>query len=59
MPKDEDWVLIANYADKTLLRNYTAYNLGEMIGMKYSPRMRYVDLFLNGEYLGNYLIGKK
>lgn len=59
MPKDEDWVLIANYADKTLLRNYTAYNLGEMIGMKYSPRMRYVDLFLNGEYLGNYLLGEK
>ena len=27
MPKDRDWALIANYADKTLIRNFIAYNL--------------------------------
>lgn len=59
MPKEEDWVLIANYADKSLMRNYIAYQLGESMGMKYSPRMRFVDLFVNGEYLGNYLLGEK
>jgi len=59
MPKDDDWVLIANYADKTLMRNYTAYQFAASLGMEYSPRMRFVELFLNGEYLGNYLLGEK
>lgn len=59
MPKEDDWVLIANYADKSLMRNFVAYNLGEWMGMAYSPRMKPVDLFLNGEFLGTYLLGEK
>lgn len=59
MPEEENWVLIANYADKTLMRNYLAYNFADLLQMEYSPRMRFVDLFLNGEYLGNYLLGEK
>ena len=26
MPKDKDWALITNYVDKSLMRNYIAYN---------------------------------
>lgn len=59
MPADDDWVLIANYADKSLMRNYAAYELARDLNMAYSPRMRYVELFLDGEYLGNYLLGEK
>ncbi|MCS7464063.1 CotH kinase family protein [Paenibacillus doosanensis] len=59
MPADDDFVLIANYADKSLMRNYTAYELARDLNMAYSPRMRYVELFLDGEYLGNYLLGEK
>jgi Spore coat assembly protein len=56
MPKDKDWALIANYADKTLMKNYLAYRLADDIGMDYSPRCKFVDFCLNGEYQGVYLL---
>jgi predicted nucleic acid-binding Zn-ribbon protein len=59
MPADEEWCLIANYADKSLLRIPLAYNLGAMIGMDWSPRLRYVELYLNGSYNGLYNLCEK
>jgi hypothetical protein len=56
MPKDKDWALIANYSDKTLMKNYLAYRLARDIGMEYSPRCEFVELYLNGEYQGVYLL---
>lgn len=58
MPADDDWVLLANYADKTLMRNMVAFELSRRFGMRYTPRMRYVELYLNGEHQGNYLLGE-
>lgn len=59
MPEDKEWVLLANYADKTLLRNYLALELGRNSNLPYTPRMRHVDLVLNGVYQGNYLLGEQ
>ena len=56
MPKDKDWALIANYADKTLMRNYLAYQFAAAIGSYYAPKCEFADLYLNGEYLGVYLV---
>jgi hypothetical protein len=56
MPKDKDWALIANYADKTLMRNYLMYNLSANLGAYYSPRCEFVELYINEEYLGVYLL---
>ena len=56
MPKDRDWALIANYADKTLMKNYLMYNLSKQLGASYAPRCKFVDLYLNKEYLGVYLL---
>ena len=56
MPKDKDWALIANYADKTLMKNYLMYNLSSELGAFYSPRCEFVELFLNEDYLGVYLL---
>jgi len=58
MPADRDWLLLANYADKTLMRNDVAMELSRRFGMAYTPRLRYVELYLNGEYMGNYLLGE-
>ncbi len=58
MPADKDWVLLANYADKTLLRNRVAFELGNRVGLAWSPRMRFVELFINDEYLGTYQLGE-
>lgn len=56
MPKDRDWALIANYADKTLIRNFIAYNLSSKLGTFYTPRCEFAELYVNAEYLGVYLL---
>jgi len=56
MPADKDWVLLANYADKTLMRNRIAFSVSEIFAPSYTPRGQFVDLFLNGEYMGNYFL---
>jgi len=52
----KDWVLLANAGDKSLLRNATSYAVGKYIGMPFCPAVQFVDLYLNGEYRGNYQI---
>jgi hypothetical protein len=59
MPADKEWVLLANYSDKTLLRNYTAYELSRRFEVTYTPRAHYVELTLNGKAMGNYLIAEQ
>lgn len=56
MSKGKKWCLLANYMDTSLLRNKLAYDFAENIGMEYSCESRYADVWLNGEYQGNYLI---
>jgi len=46
MPEEEDWILQGPYDDKTLMRNYFAYNLSNQIGM-YAVRTKFVEVFLN------------
>ena len=58
MPASRHWVLLANYSDKTLLRTELAFELSRMVGMAYTPRARYVDLYLNGRYEGNYQLAE-
>lgn len=58
MPKDKDWALISNYADRSLLRNYTAYRLSAALGAYYAPKCEFAELYLNGEYLGLYLLSE-
>ena len=54
IPKDKDWVLLANYSDKTLLRNITAMQISRILGMKWTPVMISVEVWLNDEYQGVY-----
>jgi len=56
MPKDKDWALIANSADKTLLKNFITYKLADWLGDDYSPRCTFVELYLNRQYQGVYLL---
>ena len=58
MPKNRDWALIANYGDKTHLRNYMMTRLSEWLGAKYTPKMRFVELYLNRKYMGLYLLAE-
>ncbi|WP_405339564.1 CotH kinase family protein [Fibrobacter sp.] len=56
MPKNRDWALVANFGDKTHLRNYMMSRLSEWLGAKYTPRMQFVEVYLNRNYMGLYLL---
>jgi len=58
MPPENDWVLLANYNDKTFLRNFLAFELSREMG-HYAPRMKYCEVIVNNEYQGIYLFGEK
>lgn len=50
------WTLLANYYDKSLIRNILAFKLGEIINLNFTPRCIPADLILNNNFLGNYFI---
>ena len=58
MPSESDWILNANYSDKTLCRNILAYQTWMNMG-HYATRYRNVELVLNGEYMGVYILSEK
>ncbi len=58
-PEDKEWVLLANYADKTQLRNEIAFFIGEISALEYTPRTNFVEVVLNGVYNGTYQLGEQ
>ncbi len=59
MGKAKNWCLIANYGDKSLVRNQIVYEVARDSGMTVTPDCINVDLYINGEYLGVYLVTEK
>ena len=57
--KDKSWVLLSNYADKTMLRIKTAFYMGSISSLDYTPKTHFVELMLNGRYHGTYLLSEK
>lgn len=57
-PKDNDWILLSNYNDRSLLRNMLSFNLFRAMG-HYAPRCRLVEVVLNDDYRGIYLFCEK
>lgn len=53
------WVLLANAADETNLNNKLVMDLASRVGTQWVPESRWVDLYLNGEYSGLYLLTEK
>ncbi len=54
--KEKNWVFLANYADKTLVRNAVAFKISKIVGLEFTPSVRFVDLELNGVFVGNYMV---
>lgn len=59
MPKAKNWVLLANYRDRTLIRNAIAFELARKTSLRWTPSGKFADVFLNKEFLGNYYICEK
>ena len=58
MPAENDWLLLANYNDKSFARNALPNETFESMG-NYGVRSHHVDVVLNGEYQGIYLFSEK
>ncbi len=59
MSESKDWCLIANYEDKSLIRNMAAGYLATAAGLDYVVQNRPVDLWYNGQYWGTYNLCEK
>ena len=57
--KSKKWVLLANYSDPTLLKNKIMYDLCVKAKLSSIPNSKSVDLDVNGDYIGNYLLCDK
>ncbi len=56
MQKSKKWCLIANYEDSTMMRNSLAYGAAADAGMPYTPEYAPTDLYINGNYMGAYIL---
>lgn len=59
MGSAQKWVLLANAKDPSSLRNKVIYDFADQIGFPYAPDSDWVDLYLNGEYRGLYLLSER
>lgn len=59
MGKAKKWLLIANAFDDTLVRNASAFFIAELLKLPYTPKFQYVDVYINGNFVGNYLLSEK
>jgi len=59
LDKAKDWNLLANYRDVTDLMNALAFETARYMGMPNTLHSRYVEVFLDGEYIGLYQLTEK
>lgn len=57
MPKHKRWSFLANYSDRTLLRNHVTFHLGNIAdNLEWTPKNQFVEVIFNGEYQGNFQV---
>lgn len=57
MPKDKRWNLLANWMDRTDMRNDVALQLARVSpGLDWTSRGKFVELIMNGKHVGNYYL---
>ena len=55
MGKDNNWALLAPYADKSMMRDLLAFEITRP-WMEYTPQGRFCELFLDGIYYGVFIL---
>lgn len=58
IPPDKEWLLLANYTDKTSLRNEIGFEMGRISNLNYTPRTHFVEVILNDVYIGTYQLAE-
>lgn len=57
--KSRKYILLANWMDRTNLRNAVAFEAARRTSIKWTPKGEFVDLYLNGEHKGLYYLVEK
>ena len=57
--KSKRYVLLANWMDRTLLRNDVSFELARKTSLPWTPSGEFVELYLNGVHQGNYWFGEQ
>ena len=58
MPEENDFVLYGPYSDKTMIKNVLTYELFRLTG-RWAPRTSYIEIILDDEYRGIYVLTEK
>lgn len=59
LTKGKSWVLLANYQSGSLMANAISMKIGQMASAEYTNHIVPVELYINGEYQGNYMFTEK
>ena len=59
LDKAKKWSLLSNYRDVTDMMNVFAFEAARWMGMPHTNHTRFVEVFLNGEYVGVYQLTEK
>ena len=59
MPNDKKWLFLAEYSDKTMLRNKISFEMGYISNLDWTPQGRFAEVYINDEYNGTYNITQK
>lgn len=55
-PENKDWALLAEYSDKSLLRNSWMVEISKAAGLEYTIHYHPLEVWLNGHYIGVYTL---
>ena len=56
MKEHKSWVLLANWMDRTLMRNDIAFQIAKQTDLSWTPNGKFVELILDGQHKGNYYL---
>jgi hypothetical protein len=59
MPADKKWLFLAEYSDKTMLRNTIAFEMGYISQLDWTPQSTFAEVYISGQYNGTYNITQK
>lgn len=56
MKKHKRWCLLANWRDRTMMRNAVALEISRNTDLAWTPNGKFVEVILNGKHMGNYYL---
>lgn len=59
MPKAKKWLMIANFRDRTLIKNAVSLEVARLFNYSWQPHGQFADVYLNNKFIGNYYICEK